>query len=40
MFLCEYCKISNNTCFEEYLRTAASENNIKKKFSWKSHRSQ
>ena len=31
MFFCEYCKISNNTCFEEYLRTAASENNIKKK---------
>ena len=29
MFSCEYCKISNNTCFEEHLRTAASENNKK-----------
>ena len=27
MFSCEYCKISNNTCLEEDLRTAASENN-------------
>ena len=26
MFSWEYCKISNNTCFEEHLRTAASEN--------------
>ena len=25
MFSCEYCKISKNTCFEEYLRTTASE---------------
>ena len=32
MFSCEYCKISNNTCFEEHLRTAASENNNKKRF--------
>ena len=30
MLSCEYCKISNNTCFEEHLRTAASEN--KKRF--------
>ena len=30
MFFCEYCKISNNTCFEEHLHMAASENNIKK----------
>ena len=27
MFSYEYCKISNNTCFEEHLCTAASENN-------------
>ena len=27
MFSCEYCKISNNTCFEEHLQMAASENN-------------
>ena len=26
MFSCEYCKISNNTCFEEHLCTTASEN--------------
>ena len=26
MFACEYYKISNNTCFEEHLRMAASEN--------------
>ena len=26
----KYCKISNNTCFEEHLRTAASENNKKR----------
>ena len=32
MFSCEYFKISHNTCFEEYLRTAASENNNKKNF--------
>ena len=32
MFFCKYCKISNNTCFEEHLRMAASENNIKKSF--------
>ena len=32
MFSCEYCKISNNACFEEQLRTAASANNNKKKF--------
>ena len=32
MFSCEYCKISNNTCFEEHLRTTASENNNKKRF--------
>ena len=25
MFTCEYWKISKNTCFEEHLRTAASE---------------
>ena len=25
MFPCEYCEISKNTYFEEYLRTAASE---------------
>ena len=35
MFFCEYCKISHNTCFEEYLRTAASENNNKISFLWK-----
>ena len=29
MFSCEYCKIFNNTCFEEHLHKAASENNIK-----------
>ena len=29
MFSCEYCKISNNTCFEEHLQTAASENDKK-----------
>ena len=29
MLSCEYCKISNNTCFEEHLRTTASENNKK-----------
>ena len=40
MFFCEYCKISNNTCFGEHLCTAASENNNKKKISWKSHWSQ
>ena len=27
---CEYCDISNNTCFEEYLHTPASENNKKR----------
>ena len=32
MFSCKYCKISYNTCFEEYLRMAASENNNKKRF--------
>ena len=32
MFSCEYCEISNNTCFKEHLRTAASENNNKKRF--------
>ena len=32
MFSCEYCKISNSTCFEEHLRTTASENNNKKRF--------
>ena len=32
MFSYEYCKISNNTCFEEHLRTAASENNNKERF--------
>ena len=30
MFSCEYCKISNNTCFEEHLRKATSENNKKR----------
>ena len=29
-FSCEYCKISNNTCFKENLHTAASENNKKR----------
>ena len=29
MFSCEYYKISNNSCFEEHLRTAASENDKK-----------
>ena len=32
MFSYEYCEISNNTCFEEHLRTAASENFNKKRF--------
>ena len=27
MLFCKYCKISNSNCFEEHLRTAASENN-------------
>ena len=27
---CKYCKISNNTCFEEHLHRAASENNEKR----------
>ena len=27
-----YCQISNNTCFEEHLGTATSENNDKKRF--------
>ena len=31
-YSCEYCKISYNTCFEEYLRTAAFENNNEKSF--------
>ena len=35
MFSCEYCKISNSTCFEEHLLTGASENNDKKDFSKK-----
>ena len=26
MFSCEYCKISNNTCFEEHVHMAAFEN--------------
>ena len=26
MLSCEYCEISYNTCFEEHLPTAASEN--------------
>ena len=30
MFFCKYCEISNNTCFDEYLHTAASENNKKR----------
>ena len=30
MFSCEYCEISDNTCFEEQLRTAASPNNKKR----------
>ena len=30
MFSCEYCKISNNTCFEEHLHMPASENNNKR----------
>ena len=30
MFSCECCDISTNTCFEEHLRMAASEN--KKRF--------
>ena len=29
MFSSEYCDISNNTCFEEHLHPAASENNKK-----------
>ena len=37
MFSCEYCKFSSNNCFEEHLRTAASEND-KKKTSLKNHR--
>ena len=37
MFSCEYCKISNNTCFEEHLRTTASENNNKKRFLGKAN---
>ena len=32
MFFYEYCKISDNTNFEEHLRTAASGNNNKKSF--------
>ena len=32
MFFREYCEIFNNTCFEEHMRTAASENNNKKRF--------
>ena len=32
MFFRKYCEISVNTCFEEYLYTAASENNNKKRF--------
>ena len=32
MFFCEYSEISNNTYFEEHLRTAAPENNNKKRF--------
>ena len=32
MFFCEYCEISNKTCFEEHLCTAASENNNEKRF--------
>ena len=32
MFSCEYCKTSNNTCFEEHPLTGASENNNKKDF--------
>ena len=32
MFSCEYCKISINTCFEEHVRTAASDNYNKKRF--------
>ena len=32
MFSCEYCKFSSNNCFEEHLRTAASENDKKKDF--------
>ena len=32
MFFREYCEIFNNTRFEEHLRTAASENNNKKRF--------
>ena len=32
MFSCEYYPISNNTCVEEHLRKAASENNNKKGF--------
>ena len=32
MFSCEYYKNYINTCFEEHLRTAASENNNKKRF--------
>ena len=32
MFSSEYCKISNNTCFEEQLHTTASANNNDKRF--------
>ena len=32
MFFSEYCEIFNNNCFEEHMRTAASENNNKKRF--------
>ena len=32
MFSYEYCKISHNTCFEEHLCIAVSENNNKKGF--------
>ena len=40
MFSCEYWKIFNNICFEEHLCTTSSENNDKKKISWKRHWSQ
>ena len=36
MFSCEYFNMSNDTCFEEHLGTAASENNNKKRFIKKS----
>ena len=32
MFSYEYCKISHNTCFEEHLCIAVSENNNKRGF--------